>query len=285
MCLLEKKDEIPGSCLAEGKTKFIFATPKKDQVSIHLKPVLTAGDGDKRDVVEGVDSCKTTQVCNIYTLLKNKGVRNHFLWKRDPTSFQALRCRMVPLEVVVRRRVPSRSSYLKRNPGVREGTVFKELVVELFFKDDTRHDPFVYIGESGEWYLFDPSKPVTEGGEIERISPLLSEEEVEHIKNQARSAFLILEQAFERVDVILHDFKVEFGRVGERIPDIIIADTITADEMRLTEGEVILCKDVYRAGGDIEVIKEVIKKNYAHVAYLTERFFSSGAGGGDMGDR
>lgn len=269
MCLLNKRDKIPGSVLAEGKTKVILATQEEGQVSIHLKPVLTAGDGAKRDVVEGVASCKTTQVCNIYTLLRDKGVGNHFLWKRDATSFQAKWCKMIPLEVVVRRRVPARSSYLKRNPEVKEGTVFKKLVVELFFKDDSRHDPFVHIGLGGEWHLFSPSKPVIEGREMERISPLLSEVEVEHIKSQARSAFLILEQAFERVGVILHDFKVEFGRVGNRIPDIIIADTITADEMRLTEGGVTLCKDVYRAGGDMELIR----LNYAHVAKLTGKFF------------
>lgn len=278
MCVLNMLPNrtIPGSVLAEGKTKVVFATTES-QVLIRLKPVLTAGDGEKRDVVEGVDSSKTTQVCNIYTLLRNKGVRNHFLWKNEVASFQAMLAEMIPLEVVVRRRVPPRSSYLKRNPEVTVGTVFKEPIVEIFFKDDSRHDPFVYIGLGGEWHLFDPSRPVIEGEEIGRISPLLSEREVEHVRSQACSAFRILEQAFERVGVILHDFKVEFGRVGERIPDIIIADTITADEMRLTKGGVTLCKDVYRAGGDIGVIQ----RNYSHVAALTEKFFEPDEGDGE----
>lgn len=277
--MLKERDENPGNVLAEGKTKIIRGTEEGRQVSIHLKPVLTAGDGERRDVIEGVDVCKATQTCNIFALLRSKGVRNHFFWKCNSTSFRAQRCEMIPVEFVARRGVPPRSSYLKRNPEVKEGTVFNELVVELFYKDDKRHDPFVYIGGSGEWCLFDPSKPVIEGGEIGKIPPLLSKEEVAHIKSQARSAFLILERAFEVVGVILHDFKIEFGRVGEGISNIIIADTITLDEMRLTKGGVVLCKDVYRAGGD----DEVIQRNYAHVAALTEteRFFKSSEGDGE----
>ena len=48
---------------------------------------------------------------------------------------------MVPLEVIVRRRVTG--SYLRRNPHLQEGAVLDPCVVEFTFKDDQQHDPLV----------------------------------------------------------------------------------------------------------------------------------------------
>lgn len=268
MCEAEEGGIVAGSVLAEGKTKIITATGQVAIGEFHLKDILTAGDGERKESFEGIGSLKNTAVCNIFSFLRSRGVKNHFLEKYRGNSFRASLCEMIPLEVVVRRSVPPRSSYLKRNPGVKENTIFTDPVVEFFYKDDIHHDPYVYTGAGGEWMLFDARKPIFEGEQIGCVPALLTRMELAIVRNTAQKAFVSLEEAFADQRLVLHDFKVEFGKVSERI---LLADTLCLDEMRLTEGKdgKVLDKDVFRAGGD----PEEIMRNYAHVAAVTERFF------------
>lgn len=262
----------PKKVLAEGKTKIVFGTDDAGKVDLRLKDILTAGDGERKEFFNGIGSLKNTAICNIFSILRLGGVRNHFFEKRDTNSFRALQCAMIPLEVVVRRSVPPRSSYLKRNPEVKEGTIFKNLVVELFLKDDTRHDPFVYTrGSETEWTLFNPGTPVVEGQEIGRIHALLSGADIAEVRSMARVAFLLLEKAFIEQGLVLHDFKVEFGWTMDvgKVLTLILADTLCLDEMRLTKDGKVLDKDLFRTGGD----PDEILRNYAYVAAVTERFF------------
>lgn len=254
---------------AEGKTKIVFLTDRKEKVRVELKPVLTDGDGEKKEVFEWIDSLKAITTSNIFSFLRMGGIRNHFMEKCGSNSFHAIRCTMIPLEVVVRRSSPPRSSYLKRHPQIKEGTIFNDLIVEFFLKDDKSHDPFVYTRVGRDWLLFDAGKPIMEGKQIGCTPALLTGEELAHVRGMARTAFILLEKAFTEQRLFLHDFKVEFGRVGESIRDIIIAGTLCLDEMRLTENGKVLDKDVFRAGGD----PAEIMRNYAHVAAVTERFF------------
>lgn len=60
------------------------------------------------------------------------GIGTAFLDKGDEKSFVAENCAMVPVEWVARRLATG--SYLKRHPGVAEGTRFYPPKVETFFK-------------------------------------------------------------------------------------------------------------------------------------------------------
>ena len=263
--------EMPKKLLAEGKTKRIREGSKLGFVLIEDKPVLTAGDGAKREELMGKDKSSTTIACNIFKLLELNGVKTHFVEKMSVTSFHALYCDMVPIEVVVRRTVPPGSGYAKRNPEVAKGTVFEKLVVEFFLKDDERHDPFIIIDKYGEWSLFEDKKPLCGETFLGTIDPLLKPSEVSYVEDRAIQVFLILEKAWADLGVVQHDFKIEFGRVklGSRKGQLVVADTITGDECRLTEDGKVLDKQLFRDGGKMETIG----KNYRHIANLTEKFF------------
>ncbi len=65
---------------------------------------------------------------------------------------------MIPIELVARR--IATGSYLKRNPDVQEGTIFNELVIEFFLKNDDLHDPLMVWSEKNlSWDLYYPKEP------------------------------------------------------------------------------------------------------------------------------
>lgn len=242
-----------GKKLAEGKTKIIFEHPSDPSlVYMSHKDSITAGDGTRRDVVagKGALSCRTTS--NVFRALERAGLPTHFVDQIDDTTMVVKACQMIPLEVVTRR--IATGSYLKRNPGVAEGTHFDPLPVEFFLKDDARHDPIISAEDIP-----------TEG--------IASTEEVGLMMGIARRAFEVLEAAWTRQGVTLVDMKIEFGR--DRQGNLLIADVIDNDSWRIWPGgqrEKMLDKQIYREMKEVdEKSLNHLKDKYAQVAEMSER--------------
>ena len=271
--------------IAEGKTKTIWQDPDDDQrVLIEGKPDITAGDGAKRDVIQGKDVLATTTTINCFELLKRSGVASHYIETVDERTFRALKLRMLPIEVVVRR--IATGSYLKRDKQMPEGTVFDDLRVEFFFKDDARHDPLMLWHEDGHFELHHPKKPVgleqyedlapadiVEGGTRSQ----LEDRYMPYQKATAIKVFETLEAAWAQLGVTLVDFKIEFGlhRVDGR-DEIFLGDVIDNDSWRLWPGgdkAQRVDKDNYRELAEsAESALADVKKKYAWVAEATSRF-------------
>ena len=174
---------------------------------------------------------------------------------------------MIPVEVVIRR--IAKGSYLKRNPKIADGTVFDELEVEFFYKDDELHDPIIVFA-LGNWLLHDAHKPINDLSFIKSVQRELTLEEAVYIKEQAKQIFLILEKAWKELGITLLDFKIEFGRRKDN-GKIVVADVIDNDSWRIqTEDGKQLDKQVYREGGELKEVKNL----YEIVSNLTNRFSS-----------
>jgi len=243
-----------GEQLAEGKTKVIYAYPgKPDLVYMLHKDGITAGDGARRSELpgKGALACRTTS--NVFYLLEIEGVRTHYIGMVGTNINIVSRCAMVPLEVVMRR--IATGSYLKRNPGITEGTRFEPVLVETFLKDDARHDPMV----SDEDIL---------------AMGLADAEEIAWIKETGRRVFTILEKAWAKLDVTLVDCKIEFGR--DTHGRLMVADVIDNDSWRIWPGgdkSRMLDKQIYRNMPEVtdERLQALLDK-YQQVAELTDRF-------------
>ncbi len=103
----------------------------------------------------------------------------------------------------------------------------KRPIVEFYYKNDALKDPLI-------------------NNEHIDILGIASKEEVETITNNAFKVNEALRKIFEEIDVVLVDFKLEFGRDKEG--NILLADEISPDTCRLWDAETNekLDKDVFR---------------------------------------
>jgi phosphoribosylaminoimidazole-succinocarboxamide synthase len=158
---------------------------------------------------------------------------------------------MIPIEWVARRLATG--SYVRRT-GTPEGTRFDPVVLEMFLKDDARHDPQIT-----------PEDATRDG--------LCTEDEVAEMLGLTDAVFLALERAWAAQDIQLVDLKIEFGRTPS---GILVADVIDNDSWRLWPGgkrENMLDKQVYRdlTSSTAEALADV-RRRYVEVAERTERF-------------
>jgi len=216
-----------GRILAEGKTKVVHAHPfHGDQSYLLHKDNLSAGDGARRNVLKGKGTlaCRTTS--NVFSLLERRGIANHFVSMVSEDITLVRRCRMIPLEVVMRR--IATGSYLRRHPDTQEGARFDPVLVEFFLKDDANHDPFITPDEIAAAGVATP-------------------DEVDEMAATGRRVFAALEEAWAKQDVVLVDCKIEYGR--DRRDSLLVADVIDNDSWRLWPGgdkARMLDKQVYR---------------------------------------
>jgi phosphoribosylaminoimidazole carboxylase/phosphoribosylaminoimidazole-succinocarboxamide synthase len=250
-----------GAEVARGKTKVLYRSgDRPDAVVVVSSDQITAGDGAKRNVIGGKGRLAALTTARIYRLLSACGLPTHYLSggeDDDDNEMLVRRCEMIPIEVVVRG--VAAGSYVKRNPGVKPGTVIAPRLVEYFFKDDANHDP-QYTAE----------RIVDEG-----IATTL---ELAHMTDIARIVFDILAHAWRQQNVLLVDLKVEFGRAptSDGGTEILLADVIDNDSWRIWpagDQSMMLDKQIYRniaqpSSDDLANVKD----KYEEVAERVGRF-------------
>lgn len=241
-----------GHKLAEGKTKVIYAHPGDPGLVILVhKDSISAGDGARRNVIEGKGALSGRTAANVFSFLRGSGVPTHFVSAPSAREMVAVRCEMIPIEVVMRRRATG--SYLKRHPEVAEGTHFDPVLVEFFLKDDARHDPQITAEEIA-------------------AQGIATAAEVAAMTEQGRRVFGLLEQAWASQDVALIDLKIEFGR--DHSGALLVADMIDNDSWRIWPGGEpgrMLDKQVYRNAAVVDdALLADVYARYAQVADLSD---------------
>lgn len=247
-----------GPKIIEGKTKIIFALPGDPDLAYMVhKDAITAGDGAKRDTIEGKGelSCRTTSA--VFRYLQTQGIDTHYVDTLDRHTMLVRRVEMIPIEWVARR--IASGSYVRRM-GVPEGMRFDPVVLELFLKDDARHDPQIT-----------PEEAVQSG--------LCTIAEVEAALSATERVFLALEEAWAAQDIQLVDLKIELGRTAD---GILVADVVDNDSWRLWPGgkrEAMLDKQVYREleSRDAAALDNV-RQRYIEVARRAEMLGKATAG-------
>uniref|UniRef100_A0A8C9T6F0 PurE domain-containing protein n=1 Tax=Scleropages formosus TaxID=113540 RepID=A0A8C9T6F0_SCLFO len=207
-----------GQKLAEGKTKEIYElADQPGHVLVQSKDQITAGNAARKDQMEGKAAISNRTTSCVFRLLQEAGIKTAFVRQQSDTAFVAARCEMIPIEWVCRR--VATGSFLKRNPGVKEGYRFSPVKLEMFFKDDASNDP-----QWSEEQLIE-AKFCFAGLAIGRC-------EVDIMNRSTVAVFEILEKAWATQNCTLVDMKVEFG-VNVMTKELILADVIDNDSWRL----------------------------------------------------
>ena len=231
---MEKRNKI-----YEGKAKILYETDEPDLLIQYFKDDATAFDATKRGTIKekGVYNNKISTI--LLGLLEKQGISTHLVKVLDERSMLIKRVEIIPIEVTIRNIVAGGMSKLL---GLEEGIVLDSPVLEYHYKDDSLHDPLINDYHIQALKLADPK-------------------EMAIIKEDSFKINQILKDFFIKRDLILVDFKLEFGRFKGKI---LLADEISPDTCRLwekTSGKK-LDKDRFRRDlGEIEeAYQEVLRR-------------------------
>ena len=226
--------------LYEGKAKKLFLTEKDDELIQFFKDDATAFNKKKHEIINSKGVLNNLISENIFNYLGKNGVQNHFIKRLNEREQLIKKVEIIPIEVVVRNKAAG--TFTKRF-GIEEGKNLPETLIEFNLKDDEHDDPLV-------------------SDEHIKVFKWANQNEIDEIKEKAIVVNRLLSELFNKIDIILVDFKIEFGRFnsGKKV-EIILADEISPDSCRLWDikSNEKLDKDRFRRnlGGLIEAYKEV----------------------------
>lgn len=226
--------------LYEGKAKELYETDDPDTLWVKYKNQATAGNGAKKETIEGKGKLNNQITSLLFEKLKEKGIPSHFIKQLSETEQLIQKVEMFPLEVVVRNVAAGSFS---RRLGVEEGKELSFPVLEFYLKKDELNDPIINEDHVKELAL-------------------AAEGEVVKIKNQALEINQVLLKLFKEMNIRLVDFKLEFGKTNDG--SIVLADEISPDTCRLWDLDTNdrLDKDVFRKdlGDIIPLYQEVLNR-------------------------
>jgi phosphoribosylaminoimidazole-succinocarboxamide synthase len=175
----------------------------------------------------------------LFGYLEGKGIDTHYVKKLTDNQLLCKKVKVFPIEVVCRN--IAAGSFCRRY-GTKKGTQFTEPLVEFFVKDDRLHDPLITAGA------------------IIRLG-LAQREELDFLRSVAISVNYYLVELLKQRDLILVDFKLEFGRTEKGY--VVIADEISPDTMRIWDSKATsMDKDVFREdkGNLIETYTKIFEE-------------------------
>lgn len=199
--------------LYEGKAKIVYQAEDPNHVIIYFKDEATAFNAQKKDVIEGKGILNNKISSIFFTLLNQAGVKTHFVKQISDREMLAYKTKIIPIEVVVRNLATG--SIVKRL-GIPEKTEFNPPLIEFYYKNDALGDPIICY----EHIL---------------VMELATEEDVKTIKEMALKVNQILRDFLIKHDIILVDFKLEFGKLYDGT--IAVADEISPDTCRFWDAK------------------------------------------------
>jgi phosphoribosylaminoimidazole-succinocarboxamide synthase len=195
--------------LYEGKAKKIFLTDNENEVIVYYKDDATAFNGEKKGTIDekGIMNNQITTI--LFEYLAAHGVKTHYIKTLSDREQLVKKVEIIPLEVIVRN--VAAGSFSKRL-GVPEGTELNTTIFEICYKNDALGDP-----------LINDSHAVAIG--------LSTFEELKEIYGITATINDLLKEFFQKIGLILVDFKIEFGKDAQG--NILLADEISPDTCRL----------------------------------------------------
>lgn len=233
--MITKKDKI-----YEGKAKILYTTNDPDYLVAYFKDDATAFNNQKKGTIidKGVINCAIS--AEIYKSLEKNKIPTHFVEQISEREMVVRKLTMLPLEVIMRNIT---AGSLSKRLGIEEGRVLKRPILEFCYKDDSLGDPFI---NEDMILTFD----------------YCTDQELINVRNFSLRVNDFLKEYFDKKDIKLVDFKLEFGRFkGE----LYLGDEISPDSCRLWDKKTNEKLDKDRFRRDLGGVEEAYKTIYDKV--------------------
>ncbi len=222
--------------LYAGKAKSVYLTDSPELLILHFRNDTSAFDGQKVAQLDRKGMVNNKFNAFVMRELEKHGIATHFERLLSDDESVVKRLEMIPVECVVRN--IATGSICKRL-GVEDGIDLDPPTFEFFLKNDPLHDPMI-----NEYHI--------------RSFGWATEEEVKTMIERTFKVNDILKSMFLKSDMLLVDFKLEFGR---RDGKLFLGDEFTPDGCRIWDVNTRekLDKDRFRRnlGGVVEAYEEV----------------------------
>lgn len=220
-----------------GKVKSVYNSTDDDKVIIEFRDDMTAGDGERKEVMDNKGVYNAVISSKIFKVLEENGIATQFIDLPEPNVMIAKKLEMIPIEVIVRN--IATGSLVRKYP-INEGTKLEPPIVQMDFKDDEYHDPML-------------------NDSLIKALGIATQEEIDILTERALKINEILTKFFKDAGIILVDYKVEFGK--DKDGKILLGDEISPDGCRLWDAETLemLDKELFRKGKDDEVMDAYIE--------------------------
>jgi len=225
--------------LAQGKAKSMYETDSESVLLMEFRDDASAFDGKKMSALNNKGRVNNQFNAFILDLLAKEGIETHFIETISTHESLVKKLDMFPIECVVRNRA---TGSLCRRLGVEDGLILDPPLFEFFLKDDALGDPLINENHilSFKW---------------------ASQSDIDEMKRLTFQVNEILRKLFDKANLILVDYKLEFGKFEGKV---LLGDEFTPDGCRLWDKDTLekLDKDRFRQdlGDVIESYQEVANR-------------------------
>jgi phosphoribosylaminoimidazole-succinocarboxamide synthase len=196
-----------GRKLYEGKWKILYETRDPALLIQQFKDAPTFGTRGVQRKLPKRGAMKNQISATLFGLLQKNGIPTHLVEVVGGREMLVRRLEMIRLEVVVR---DIAAGSLAKRLGMEVGTALPVPIIECYYKSDALGDPLV-----NEDHV--------------RVLGLASLEELRAMREMALRANSILLPFFAEREILLADFKLEFGR---QKGGLMLGDELTPDGCR-----------------------------------------------------
>lgn len=227
------------SKITAGKAKSLYTTSNVEQLIMEFRDDTSAFDGKKVEALDNKGKVNNQFNAFVMEFLSSKGIETHFIELLSSNESLVYKLEMFPIECVVRNRA---TGSLCKRLGIEDGLILDPPLFEFFLKDDDRGDPLIndHHIESFGW---------------------ASKEDTDAMRELTLKVNTILVEFFKEANLILVDFKLEFGKFNGKM---LLADEFTPDGCRLWDKDTLtkMDKDRFRQdlGNVIETYGEVAER-------------------------
>lgn len=227
--------------LIDNGTEKIYAADQEGQIIVEFQNYFPWSGSGKKERVDGKAETNNTINSALFEYLESYNVPTYLIRKLDATGFLARQLDMIPIVVSIWNIA---TGELAKRFDFEEGKILEYPIVEMYYKNEKLKVPMI-----NEYHAY--------------ALGLCDRKEMSNMHRIATKINAILKSYFDRKDLKLVSFQMEFGRLQNQI---VLGDKLNLDCMylwRVDENEKYIKYDL--KGSDK-------KKNYKEVQEIILKF-------------